>query len=227
MERGGLHLYSFVSNKPSDLVDPYGLLSWLSVTHSSSTYFGNCGEFDWADVWQLISPGSLGNSGTIIQNMSMEIKIWDCSAPNNDVTDEYFGGPVNEQYAETWSLGNTDHFHIDSPGCSDIARHPCGTKGTGTWLGVAQYYDSYGASDVGDPWGLSWSYGTPSNPQPWGTGGMTMGMNGWVNSSSLPTGIGPATLGYKRKLIINWNCCGGANTTTYSYLAITTSALTP
>lgn len=216
-EDGGLNAYAFVRNAPTFRFDVLGLAtSWMSVSHSVS--MGNCGKFSWNDTFKLNAPGALTGSGTIIQNMSIEIHVWDC-VTGNDITKHFFGGPVRDQYSETWSIGSVDNWGISGEAI-DEAAFPCGTRGKGVWKGSAQYFDFYNASDINDPWGLSWAYSGPQNPQPWGA---TLGTSGWITG----TPESPSTHGFKRMLIIEWDCCGQEAPTTYSYMGISTTTMIP
>lgn len=155
------------------------------------------------DVFPL--DGFTGN-GIIVQNITIDIKYWDCKTGKENST--------HDSYAEAWSIGHDDTWSL---AFNDEARGECGTYGIGVWYGIANYYDSLSLSYVPpyDGWTID-----PAGGHPWGS---FHGMQGFV---SYP-GLNPTGYGLKRKMTIGWNCCNGDSPTESSYLAISTTLISP
>jgi hypothetical protein len=205
-EADGPGLYLFLNNDAVNKVDPLGLNASL-VFNYTKTEYKDYGFFDFVGSFDLINKGSLTGEGSIIQNMFMDYVIYDCE------TGDILHQESELRYAEVFSIGETDEWHF-------TGGDNC-TRGKAVWKGVAQYYDSYNASHVNDPWNLPWGYGNPRDGQPWGNS--LLGINAWVQRVSDP----PDAQGYSRSLTVVWNSCDGTDKTTVKYSGAPTNALTP
>ena len=218
-ERGGINLYLYLQNFTVNKIDNLGLKPALSCSFDIDP--GVCGRFTLDASFSLIGDSSgIKTTGTIIQNMTIELHVFDCTT-KTEIT-SHFSDRSIDYYAETWMIGDKDSWGTTDEAI-DTAAYPCGTYGYGKWYGVAQYYENYHASHINDPWNINWEYGNKTKKDPHGLPWRnTLGTWGHqIIPSSLAI---PSTHGIKRMLILDWNCCGEKRPNNYSYLSISTTS---
>ena len=205
---GGANLYQFCGNRPSVVVDPYGLVwadygpggavrdafvtaNGLKYTTVSEAVEGDCGAADkpWTIKWQLAKASLAG--GYIIQHVTLSVDMKDCDG--NVIT-------PNAAVASLWPFWEA--WKVDA------------TKDVTIYGGLGQDHDD----EFGQPFGGANTSGTATM-----TGdatfyeGLTLPANFVVTNKS-PTFILPATNtdpgslpgaagSITRTMIVTWNCC--------------------
>ncbi len=105
-EEGGINIYVFVNNTPLSDVDALGWVPTLGFKTILEPRDGKCGDFDWRIAWTITPGTKIG--GTIIQTISKQFEIKDCTGKISD--------SHTESIQEKWparakvSTDNTSNF---------------------------------------------------------------------------------------------------------------------
>ena len=182
-ERGGINLYGFVVNSPTDLVDLLGLLRLLQLTSASADdSTGYCGSFVRSyDI--KVSPAT-PLDGAIYQSMAFTWSIIDAA-----------GSPVYQIDGLSSPQTYWEAFNVD-PGDVSIDswmwRAISGTKGTVTITGIM----AYRAGNIPS----SWSALGSSTRHPWAGGIPSSGSLPWPQISA------PQSNEVRHRLVLSWDC---------------------
>ena len=79
-ENGGLNLYGFIDNSPTDKIDPDGHAS-LDVRGVGKEHIGNCGDYTRRIEWVL--QGRQPSGGLIVQTMNVTVEVSSCKDSEN------------------------------------------------------------------------------------------------------------------------------------------------